>query len=72
MELAPQSHIQPPRSLITGLVVGWILIALKCSVLPSLFDRWQVPVNAGWVIIPTLIFGAVVTLLIATHDWRRD
>ncbi len=72
MELAPKSHTRVPRSIVTGIVVGWILIALKCTLLPSLFDRWHVPIHPGWVIVPTLIFGAVVTVLAATHDWQSD
>lgn len=72
MELAPKSHTRVPRSVVTGVVVGWILIALKCSVLPPLFLRWQIPVHPGWVVVPTLLFGGLVTLLIATHDWQKD
>ncbi len=72
MDLAPKSDNQIPRPVIIGVVVGWILIALKCIVLPSIFDRWQVPVHPGWVIIPTLVFAGVVTLLIALHDWRDE
>lgn len=72
MDLAPESDNQIPRSVIAGVVVGWILIALKCTALPSLFDRWEVPVHPGWVIVPTLIFGGLVTVLIAMHDWRKD
>lgn len=72
MELAPKSHTRVPSSIVTGVVVGWILIALKCTLLPSLFDRWQVPIHPGWVIIPTLIFGAVTTVLVVTHDWESE
>ena len=72
MDLAPKSHNAVPRSVVTGVVVGWILIAVKCTLLPSLLERWQVPVHPGWVIVPTLIFGGLVTLLVAAHDWRRD
>jgi len=72
MELAPDSHSRAPRSIIVAVVVGWVLIALKCTLLPGLFQRWQVPVHPGWVIVPTLIFAGLVTVLIAMHDWRKD
>lgn len=72
MELAPKSHTQAPRSVVVGVVVGWILIAIKCVVLPGLFQRWQIPIHPGWVIVPTLVFAGLVTFLIATHDWRKD
>lgn len=72
MELAPKSHGHAPRSIVVGVVVGWILISLKCVLLPSLFQRWQVPVHPGWVIVPTLVFAGLVTVLIAMHDWQRD
>jgi len=72
MELAPKTHGQAPRSIIVGVVVGWILIALKCTLMPTVFQHYQVPIHPGWVIVPTLIFGALVTVLIATHDWSRD
>jgi hypothetical protein len=72
MELAPKSHNHAPRSVVVGVVVGWILITLKCAMLPAVFQRWQIPIHPGWVIVPTLIFAGLVTLLIAMHDWRKD
>lgn len=72
MEPAPRSNAHAPRSIVVGVVVGWILIALKCVVLPDLFQRWQIPIHPGWVIVPTLVFAGLVTLLIAMHDWRKD
>ncbi|MBE2212325.1 MAG: hypothetical protein IAE82_00525 [Opitutaceae bacterium] len=72
MELAPKSHGHAPRSVVAGVVVGWILIALKCTLLPGVFQHWQVPVHPGWVIVPTLVFAGLVTVLIATHDWEKE
>ncbi len=72
MVVAPKPRVPAPRAVVVGVVVGWILIALKCTLLPSIFERWQVPVHPGWVIVPTLVFAALVTLIVAMHDWSRD
>lgn len=72
MELAPKSPNHAPRSVVVAVVVGWILIAIKCVVLPGLFQRWAIPIHPGWVIVPTLIFAGLVTVLIVLHDWRKD
>ncbi len=45
------------------LLGAWVLILAKCAAVAWVIDRWQVPFNAGWVIVPTLIFAAVATLL---------
>lgn len=63
---------RPPRPIVAGLVAGWILIAVKCLLTPWAIAHWQVPVHPGWVIVPTLIFASVVTVLIFRHDWRGE
>lgn len=54
------------------LVVGWILVIVKCTLAPGLMARWQVPVDPGWVIVPTLILATVATILALTHKWAKD
>ncbi len=44
--------------------VGWAVIVLKCLAVPWVIDRWQVPVQPGWVIVPTILFAALVTLVV--------
>lgn len=61
-----------PRKVVISLVVGWVLIVTKCAFAPSLMQRWQVPVEPAWVIVPTLIFAALVTFLVLNHDWVHD
>jgi len=46
------------------LEVGWLVIIAKCLAVPWVIARWQVPVHPGWVIVPTLVFGALVTLVV--------
>jgi hypothetical protein len=61
-----------PRAVSIGLIVGWILILAKCLAAPSIIAHWEIPVHPAWVIIPTLIMAALVTVLAWTHDWKRD
>ena len=58
---------QPSRRLRLFLEIGWLVIIAKCLAVPWVIARWQIPVNPGWVIVPTLIFAALVTLLVLTH-----
>jgi len=57
----------PVRRLRLCLGIAWLVIIAKCLAVPWAVARWQIPVNPGWVIVPTLIFAAVVTLLALTH-----
>ncbi len=45
------------------LVVGWILIGLKCWVVSALISAHQVPINSWWINGPTLASAAVCTLV---------
>jgi hypothetical protein len=45
------------------LLGAWVLILAKCAAVAWVIDRWHVPFNAGWVIIPTLVFAALATVL---------
>ncbi|HTT58168.1 MAG TPA: hypothetical protein VMF63_13730 [Opitutaceae bacterium] len=59
-----------PRRLRLVLEIGWLVIIAKCCAVPWVIARWQIPVHPGWVIGPTLIFAALVTLLVLVH--RED
>ena len=52
------------------LEIGWALIIAKCLAVPWVINHWQIPVDPGWVIVPTLMFAALVTLLVLMH--RED
>ncbi len=51
------------------LEIGWLAIVIKCLAVPWVIDRWQVPVHPGWVIVPTILFAALVTLIVIV--WRE-
>ncbi len=61
-----------PRKVTLGLVIGWILIAIKCAAAPYVMVRWSVPVDPGWVVVPTLIFAVLITWLILSRDWSSS
>lgn len=45
------------------LLTGWILIAAKSWLIIWAVEHYHVPVNPFWVIVPTVIFAAVCTLV---------
>lgn len=56
-----------PRRLRLLLEIGWAVIIAKCLAVPWVIARWQIPVHPGWVIVPTVLFAALVTLLVLAH-----
>jgi len=61
-EVRPQIPREPrSRRCERVLIVGWILIALKCAATWWVIDAYRVPVHAGWVIVPTLFAALVCT-----------
>jgi hypothetical protein len=44
-------------------LAGWILIALKSAFVIWAVPRYHIPFSAMWVVIPTIIFAALCTLL---------
>lgn len=47
--------------------IAWGLILAKCALIAWVIARWSVPVNAAWIILPTLAFAALATVLWLTH-----
>ncbi len=45
------------------LLLGWVLIALKCWAVFWAVGRYHVPVNPLWVTVPTVIFAGVCTAI---------
>lgn len=66
--LAPPTGV--PRRVRLFLAIGWVVIIAKCLAMPWLLNHWQVPVHPGWVIVPTLIFAALVTVVVVVHRWE--
>jgi len=45
------------------------VILVKCLAVPWAIARWQIPIHPGWVIVPTVIFAALVTIVVlATRE----
>ncbi|MGA2444174.1 MAG: hypothetical protein ABSG50_01955 [Opitutaceae bacterium] len=58
-----------PRRVRLFLEIGWAVIIAKCLAVPWMIAHWQIPIHPGWVIVPTLIFAALVTFLVLAH-WK--
>ena len=58
-----------PRSRRTEklILAGWVLIAVKSWLMIWLVEKYRVPINASWVIVPTVVFAALCTAL---YFWR--
>lgn len=53
----------PPRSRKSErvLVVGWVLIGLKCWASWWAIERYAMPIDPWWVVLPTLLAAGVCT-----------
>lgn len=72
MKAILRHHGVVPRRTVFGLGIGWFIIIAKCLAMPWVFARWEIPVDSGWVIVPTLIFALLVTLIVLTHNWTYE
>lgn len=46
----------------------WMLILAKCSLVWWAIIHWNVPFHPAWIVLPTLLFAALATVLwIAPH-----
>jgi hypothetical protein len=45
------------------LLLGWVLIALKSGLLVWAVEKYHVPIDPLWVIVPTIIFGLLCTMV---------
>ncbi len=45
------------------LAAAWVLIVAKCGLIAWAIDHWQVPIRPAWLIVPTLLFAALATVI---------
>ena len=57
----------PNRRLAWWLTIGWMVIGVKCVLVPIAIAHWMIPIHPAWVIGPTLFLAAVATLLFIRH-----
>ena len=50
------------------LLAGWLLICAKSWLMLWLVSRYHVPINADWVIVPTVMFAAICTAVYHSRD----
>jgi hypothetical protein len=48
--------------------VCWVIILIKSYLVIWLFDHYRVPINALWVIAPTIIFATLCTAVYLLRD----
>jgi hypothetical protein len=48
--------------------LGWLVIVIKSFAVFWLFHHYRVPVNALWVVAPTVIFAALCTAIYLLRD----
>ena len=48
--------------------ICWILIVVKSCAVVWLFDHYHIPVNAAWVVAPTVFFAALCTAVYLLRD----
>lgn len=60
---------RPPRNLRVERIIlaGWLLIVMKSFFMIWLVDKYHLPFNANWVILPTVTFALLCT---AVYLWR--
>jgi hypothetical protein len=61
---------RPPRNRRVERLIAicWAIIVVKSFAVVWLFNRYHVPVNALWVIAPTVVFAALCTLVYVLRD----
>lgn len=65
-------RVNPPREVRNRrserwLIVGWVLILLKCAAMWWAIVTYHVPIHPLWLVGPTLLFGLLATAL---YIWR--
>ncbi len=72
-EFVTEIRLNPPRreprsqTAERWIVVGWILITLKCAAIWWLIETYRVPIHPFWLVGPTALFGLLAT---AAYIWR--
>lgn len=47
--------------------LAWLAIAVKCAVIWWAMLHWHVPFHPIWIVVPTLVFAGLATMLWLTH-----
>lgn len=58
---------QPSRAVERLILVAWAIIVGKCFVVAWAIDHYAIPVQPGWVVVPTLFMAAICTAL---YYWK--
>ena len=66
-EVTVKEARRPSRAVERLILAGWAIIIVKCFVVAWAIERFAIPVQPGWVIVPTLFMAAICTAL---YYWK--
>lgn len=66
-EVTLREKRRPSRSVERLILVAWVIIVAKCFVVAWAIERYAIPVQPGWVVVPTLFMAAICTAL---YYWK--
>lgn len=49
------------------MAIAWLVILIKCVLVSWAVDHWRMPFHAGWIIVPTVTFALLATVLWVAH-----
>jgi hypothetical protein len=66
-EVVESVEAAPPRPVARWLMAFWVIILIKCAVVGWIYSSAEAPpaIGAAWVILPTLIFAGLVSVILA-------
>ena len=62
-DVAVQAVEPRSRRVERALLVGWILIVIKCLLTAWAVSHYHVPIRASWIILPTIAMAAACTVI---------
>lgn len=66
-EVTVREKREPSRAVERLILVAWAIIIAKCFVVAWAIDRYAIPIEPGWVVVPTLFMAAICTAL---YYWK--
>jgi hypothetical protein len=47
--------------------IAWVAILIKCVIVTWAVEHWHMPFHASWVVVPTLAFAALASVVWLLH-----
>ncbi|MBL9205602.1 MAG: hypothetical protein JNN01_10990 [Opitutaceae bacterium] len=62
-DVAVQSVEPRSRRVERALILGWVLIIMKCVLIAWAISHYRIPIHATWIVAPTLAMAAICTVI---------